>query len=125
MKKIYDQLAELEKQKRELEKSEYRAFVYKVQNLVGKCFKRNNRLYKIIDVPQEKWDIGDHYTYNPYQFPAIMLFSDVGDGFFYSVDTLYIRDFNNIEYEEISSEEFAKRWEELAKSFAEKYLKEK
>lgn len=124
MKKIYDQLAELEKQKRELEKSEYRAFVYKVQNLVGKCFKRNNTLYKIINVPQERWDVVNNYSYNPHQFPAIILFPDVEEGFFYGIDTLYIRDFNNIEYDEISSEEFAKRWEELANSFAKIYLKE-
>lgn len=73
IKEISKQIAELEKQKRELELQEIAEHQELAKQHIGRCFKINGDKYaKVIGVPQVMHRmIG--FDYNKYQYPAIFI----------------------------------------------------
>ena len=57
IKEINKQIHELERQHRELEKKEIEEFKLEAVNNVGRCFIINGKYAKVIDIPQEEWDM--------------------------------------------------------------------
>lgn len=91
----------------------------RLQSLVGKCFRKHWRYYKIISVPEDKELITLSNTYhsdfNPYQLPALVIDTEPGvDGMAIFQDTMFTKAIASAdmlaqitsEYSEISKAEF-------------------
>lgn len=91
----------------------------RLQSLVGKCFRKHWRYYKIISVPEDKELITLSNTYhsdfNPYQLPALVIDTEPGvDGMAIFQDTIFTKAIASedmlaqitSEYSEISEAEF-------------------
>ena len=70
IKEINKKIYELECQRRELEEKEIEEFKLEAVNNVGRCFIVNGKYAKVIDIPQEEWDMSGNCHYNKYQYPA-------------------------------------------------------
>lgn len=126
IKEINKQIHELERQRRELEKKEIEEFKLEAVNNVGRCFIINGKYAKVIDIPQEEWDMSGNWHYNKYQYPALYLSDEFVP--FYE-DTLFSGAWgvgNNIlnDYTEISPEEFEIEFEKKLNEFRNKILNE-
>ena len=126
IKEINKQIHELERQRRELEKKEIEEFKLEAVNNVGRCFIINGKYAKVIDIPQEEWDMSGNWHYNKYQYPALYLSDELVP--FYE-DTLLSGAWgvgNNIlnDYTEISPEEFEIEFEKKLNEFRNKILNE-
>lgn len=126
IKEINKQIHELERQRRELEKKEIEEFKLEAVNNVGRCFIINGKYAKVIDIPQEEWDMSGNWHYNKYQYPALYLSDELVP--FYE-DTLFSGTWgvgNNIlnDYTEISPEEFEIEFEKKLNEFRNKILNE-
>ena len=126
IKEINKQIHELERQRRELEKKEIEEFKLEAVNNVGRCFIINGKYAKVIDIPQEEWDMSGNWHYNKYQYPALYLSDELVP--FYE-DTLFSGAWgvgNNIlnDYTEISPEEFEIEFEKKLDEFRNKILNE-
>lgn len=126
IKEINKQIHELERQRRELEKKEIEEFKLEAVNNVGRCFIINGKYAKVIDIPQEEWDMSGNCHYNKYQYPALYLSDELVP--FYE-DTLFSGAWgvgNNIlnDYTEISPEEFEIEFEKKLNEFRNKILNE-
>lgn len=116
------QIAELQHQRRELEKEEREAFLKSAQKNVGRCFIVNDVTYvKVLNVPQVKWDMTSS-TFNQYQYPAIYLTQDEVpiefNTFFSGAWGEGHVSFNH--YTEITQEEFNAKFDEVIKEFSKK-----
>lgn len=91
----------------------------RLQSLVGKCFRKHWRYYKVISVPEDKKLITLSNTYhsdfNPYQLPALVIDTEPGvDGMAIFQDTMFTKAIASedmlaqitSEYSEISEAEF-------------------
>lgn len=126
IKEINKQIHELERQRRELEKKEIEEFKLEAVNNVGRCFIINGKYAKVIDIPQEEWDMSGNWHYNKYQYPALYLSDELVP--FYE-DTLFSGAWgvgNNIlnDYTEITPEEFEVEFEKKLNKFRNKILNE-
>ena len=126
IKEINKQIHKLERQRRELEKKEIEEFKLEAVNNVGRCFIINGKYAKVIDIPQEEWDMSGNWHYNKYQYPALYLSDELVP--FYE-DTLFSGAWgvgNNIlnDYTEISPEEFEIEFEKKLNEFRNKILNE-
>lgn len=126
IKEINKQIHELECQRRELEKKEIEEFKLEAVNNVGRCFIINGKYAKVIDIPQEEWDMSGNWHYNKYQYPALYLSDELVP--FYE-DTLFSGAWgvgNNIlnDYTEITPEEFEVEFEKKLNKFRNKILNE-
>lgn len=126
IKEINKQIHELECQRRELEKKEIEEFKLEAVNNVGRCFIINGKYAKVIDIPQEEWDMSGNCHYNKYQYPALYLSDELVP--FYE-DTLFSGAWgvgNNIlnDYTEITPEEFEIEFEKKLNKFRNKILNE-
>ena len=126
IKEINQQIHELECQRRELEKKEIEEFKLEAVNNVGRCFIINGKYAKVIDIPQEEWDMSGNCHYNKYQYPALYLSDEFVP--FYE-DTLFSGAWgagNNIlnDYTEITPEEFEVEFEKKLNKFRNKILNE-
>lgn len=126
IKEINKQIHELERQRRELEKKEIEEFKLEAVNNVGRCFVINGKYVKVIDIPQEEWDMSGNCHYNKYQYPALYLSDELVP--FYE-DTLFSGAWgvgNNIlnDYTEITPEEFEIEFEKKLNKFRNKILNE-
>lgn len=126
IKEINKQIHELERQRRELEKKEIEEFKLEAVNNVGRCFIINGKYAKVIDIPQEEWDMSGNWHYNKYQYPALYLSDELVP--FYE-DTLFSGAWgvgNNIlnDYTEIPPEEFEIEFEKKLNEFRNKILNE-
>ena len=126
IKEINKQIHELECQRRELEKKEIEEFKLEAVNNVGRCFIINGKYAKVIDIPQEEWDMSGNWHYNKYQYPALYLSDELVP--FYE-DTLFSGAWgvgNNVlnDYTEISPEEFEIEFEKKLNEFRNKILNE-
>ena len=126
IKEINKQIHELERQRRELEKKEIEEFKLEAVNNVGRCFIINGKYAKVIDIPQEEWDMSGNCHYNKYQYPALYLSDELVP--FYE-DTLFSGAWgvgNNIlnDYTEITPEEFEIEFEKKLNKFRNKILNE-
>lgn len=91
----------------------------RLQSLVGKCFRKHWKYYKVISVPEDKDLITLSNTYhsdfNPYQLPALIIDTEPGvDGMAIFQDTMFTKAVAaadmlaqiTSEYSEISEAEF-------------------
>lgn len=91
----------------------------RLQSLVGKCFRKHWRYYKVISVPKDKELITlsntYHSNFNPYQLPALVIDTEPGvDGMAIFQDTMFTKAIASedmlaqitSEYSEISEAEF-------------------
>lgn len=126
IKEINKQIHELELQRRELEKKEVEEFKLEAVNNVGRCFIINGKYAKVINIPQEEWDMSGNCHYNKYQYPALYLSDELVP--FYE-DTLFSgawgvgHDILN-KYVEITPEEFEIEFEKKLNKFRNKILNE-
>ena len=126
IKEINKKIHELECQRRELEKKEIEEFKLEAVNNVGRCFIVNGKYVKVIDIPQEEWDMSGNCHYNKYQYPALYLSDELVP--FYE-DDLFSGAWgvgNNIlnDYTEITPEEFEIEFEKKLNEFRNKILNE-
>ena len=109
IKEIDRQICELRAKRQELEKVEREEFLKSAKNNIGRCFKVNGVYAKVLDVPQVK-SFATHIDFNKYQYPTIFLGGT--DGYTFELDTLFSaaggvgHNTLNVNYEEISKEEF-------------------
>lgn len=120
IKEIDEQIAELKHKRRVLTRQERNEFLEHARTNVGRCFKVNNVLVKVIDVPKVKQTMTGT-SFNQYQYPSIWLTDNEGMPFY--IDTLFSAawgvghdTFNK--YEEITQEEFNAKFDELIKEFS-------
>lgn len=126
IKEINKQIHELERQRRELEKKEIEEFKLEAVNNVGRCFIINGKYAKVIDIPQEEWDMSGNWHYNKYQYPALYLSDELVP--FYE-DTLFsgawgVGHDTLSKYTEITPEEFEIEFEKKLNEFRNKILNE-
>ena len=116
------QIAELQHQRRELEKEKPQAFLKSAQKNVGRCFIINDVTYvKVLNVPQVEWTMIGSYS-NQYQYPAIYITQDEVPfefkTFFSGAWGEGHNSFNH--YKEITQEEFNAKFDEVIKAFSNK-----
>lgn len=115
------QIAELQHQRRELEKEEREAFLKSAQDNVGRCFIINDTTYvKVIDVPQVKQTMTST-EFNRYQYPAIYITTEEIP---FEIDALFSGAWDEgyvypkTRFKEITQEEFNTRFDEAIKEFS-------
>ena len=114
------QIAELQHQRRELEKEEREAFLKSAQDNVGRCFIINDTTYvKVIDVPQVKQTMTST-GFNRYQYPAIYITTEEIP---FEIDALFSGAWGEgyvypNRFKEITQEEFNTRFDEAIKEFS-------
>ena len=126
LKEIDHQIQELKNQRYEIEMQEREEFKKKAVENVGRCFIVDGKYAKVIDIPQEEWDMSGHCHFNEYQYPAIFIGREYEDDLvpFYS-DYLFSRAWSNgpypIEkYQEITPEEFNAEFDRVLHNFRRK-----
>lgn len=108
IKEIDKKISELKRERKVLEDEKRKEFLESAKENIGRCFKVNNVLAKVIDVPKVEETMTGTY-FNEYQYPAIFLKDE--DGMPFYIDTLFSgawgigHDVIN-KYEEVSKEEF-------------------
>ena len=115
------QIAELQHQRRELEKEEREAFLKSAQDNVGRCFIINDTTYvKVIDVPQVKQTMTST-EFNRYQYLAIYITTEEIP---FEIDALFSGAWGEgyvypkTRFKEITQEEFNTRFDEAIKEFS-------
>lgn len=127
IKEIDRQICELRAKRQELEKVEREEFLKSAKNNIGRCFKVNGVYAKVLDVPQVK-SCTTHIDFNKYQYPTIFLGGT--DGYPFELDTLFSDAWGvghntlNVNYEEISKEEFNAEFDRRISKFVQ-MVKEK
>ena len=120
IKEIDKQIQELKNQRSKLEKQERKQFEEQAKSNIGRCFIINGKQYvKVINIPQDEWDLSGHRHYNSYQYPALYLSDELVP--FYE-DTLFsgawgIGNSHGETYKEITPEEFNSEFENRLNEF--------
>lgn len=113
IKEIDSEIQRLTNLRYKLDLAEIENFKKEAQKNVGRCFKVNGQYAKIIGVPTEEYTKTGEIVFNRYQYPAIYLgHLKVTSIIPFYEDTLFSAAWGvghnvlNVEFEEISPEEF-------------------
>lgn len=126
IKEIDEKISKLKMERRKLEKEDREKFLESAKSNIGRCFKVNKSLVKVLDIPEVTETMTGSY-YNEYQYPAIWLENEEGVPFY--IDTIFSgawgigHDVIN-KYKEISKEEFNTEFDRRVAEFV-KMVKEK
>ena len=120
---IENEIERLQNLRKELLKEEVARFKKQAKQNVGRCFIVGGRYTKIVDVPQERYEVTGLPVFNRYQYPALVLgYDDEEDIVPFHMDTIFSgiwEDGCNSEQEaiEITQDEFQTEFEYYMRQF--------
>ena len=111
IKEIDEQIENLKAQRQVLQEQEILNFQEQAKKNVGRCFSSKEGYYKVIGIPQREFTHNMRWEFNECQYPVFCISNNNEDDAPFYYDTIHSSAwgdgcYQNLQYSEISTEEF-------------------